>query len=179
MANATTVSKVQPLRFVDGDTVRSPEGISWRRGLRAPGVWEAFPFIPEAGALGDGQVRDALADRDGWLFTPVLPSMGAALPGTAYGVDEIRALVLRPATAAVMYAVRLDRVRAFLGNDQGVFREGLRPVSLRLADMRASLEGVRARRPAAGVTFHRLGGRAYVRYPVGAALHTHIYLLTR
>lgn len=178
--NTPTVPKVLPLRFVDGDSVRGPQGATWWRGLRTPGRWERFPLAPEAGALTDDQVHAALVGQDGWLFAPHLPVVNASLPGTACtSVEQIRDLVLRPASGAVMYAVSLDRVQAFCGNEQGVFRDGLRPRPLRLADVRVTLEGVRARRPSAGVTYHRLGGRAYVRYAVGSALHTHIYLLTR
>jgi hypothetical protein len=173
-----TAAKVQPLRFMDGDSVRSPQGATWRRSLRTPGLWEQFPLAP--GTLTDDQVRAALEGRDEWLFAPFLPTVNTQLPGTACATPEqIRDLVLRPASGAVMYAVSLGRAQAFLGNEQGVPRKDVRPAPLRLADLRATLQGVRARRASAGITFHRLGGRAYVRYATGSTLHTHIYLLTR
>ncbi|WP_329020341.1 hypothetical protein [Streptomyces sp. NBC_01601] len=182
MTEPTTTAitpKLQPLRFVDGDLLRSAAGDTWRRGLTAPGLWERFPLAPEAGALRDDQARAMLASRDGWLFVPTLPTATVALPGTACTTaDQVRSLELRPATGAAMYALSLGRVQSFLGNEHGSAREGMRPALLRLADMRATLEGVRARRPAAGVTYHRTGGRAYVRYAVGSTLHTHVYLLT-
>ncbi|WP_331752643.1 hypothetical protein OG440_40580 (plasmid) [Streptomyces sp. NBC_00637] len=179
-AGTVTAPKVQPLRFVDGDSVRSPQGATWRRGLRTPGLWEQFPLAPETGTRTDDQVRAALGGQGEWLFVPFLPPVNTQLPGTACATPEqIRDLVLRPASGAVMYAVSLGRAQAFLGNEQGVPRKDVRPDPLRLADLRATLQGVRTRRASAGITFHRLGGRAYVRYATGSTLHTHLYLLTR
>ncbi|WP_332758310.1 hypothetical protein [Streptomyces sp. MT206] len=176
--NTRTAPKVLPLRFVDGDRARSQHGLTWHRGLRTAGVWERFPLAPEAGALTDGQLRTALSGQDGWLFIPDLPTMNAPLPGVACATaEQIQRLELRPATGAAMYAFGLGQVQAFLGNEQGTRREVPLPAGLRLADMRATLAGVRTRRPSAGVTYHRAGGRAYVRYAVGSTLHTHIYLL--
>ncbi|MFF9785624.1 hypothetical protein [Streptomyces nigrescens] len=130
--------------------------------------------------MTDDQVREtALTGRDGWLFSPFLPTVNTPPPGTACAtVAQIRTLKLRPATGAAMYAFTLGRVQAFCGNEQGLPRQDLRPAPLRLADMLVTLEGVRTRHARAAVTYHRFGGRAYVRYVTGSRVHTHIYLLT-
>lgn len=170
-----------PLRFFDGDTVRSPQGDAWHRGLRSPSVWEQFPPAEQSALRSDDQMRALLREGAGpeWAFVPYLPSITGPLPGTAcVTVREVRDLRLVPASGAVLYAARLGRTQSFLGNDQGVFTGGV-PVRLRLADLRATLEGVLARRPSAKVTYHRFAGRAYARYATGSTLHTHVFLLTR
>ncbi|MFK0142474.1 hypothetical protein [Streptomyces murinus] len=172
--------RVVPLRFVDGDTVRGPQGEVWHRGLRSPGAWEQFPLSEQSALRSDDQMRALLEEGEpGWTFVPHLPPITAPLPGTAcVAVREVRDLWLVPASGAALYAARLGRTQSFLGNDRGVFTGGS-PVRLRLADLRATLEGVLARRPSAKVTYHRLAGRAYARYATGSTLHTHVLLLTR
>ncbi|MFJ3182348.1 hypothetical protein ACIPJN_28715 [Streptomyces sp. NPDC086796] len=175
-----TAAGMMPLRFVDGDSLRSPSGNLWRRGLRSPGVWEEFPLAEQAASRSDDEVRVLLArDRQGWLLVPFLPPVDAALPGTAcVTAEQIRDLRLDPASGAVLYTARLGRAQSFLGNDQGVFHDAAHPIRLRRTDVRATLEGVLNRRAGAKVTFHRVAGRAYARFATGSSLYTHIHLLT-
>lgn len=182
-AHTTAVAgvRVLPLRFVDGDRVRAPHGAAWWRGLRTPGVWEEFPLAERAASRSDDQVRALLAqDQEDWLLVPFLPAVTAALPGAACtSLEQVRDLRLAPASGAVLYTARLGRAQSFLGDEQGIVHDAANPVRLRPADVRATLAGVLARRPSVRVTYHRFGGRAYARYAIGSALHTHIHLLTR
>ncbi|OEV09204.1 hypothetical protein [Streptomyces nanshensis] len=170
-----------PLRFTDGDSLRAPHGATWRRGLRTPGVWEEFPAAGQAGPRTDDEARALLTrEEEGWLLVPFLPPVTAPLPGTACtSAQQVRDLLLAPASGAVLYTARLGRTQSFLGDDRGAFHDVAHPVRLRPSDLRATLEGVLTRRASAKVTYHRFSGRAYARYATGSTLHTHIHLLTR
>lgn len=164
------------MRFTDGDTVTFSSGAQWTRGLRGSGQWNE-PGAPDV--RSDDAMRAVMADgASGGQFIPALPNVSQALPGTACSSWEaLQAVVLRPATGAVLYTAALNRVQSFLGNESGVLRSAT-PTPLALQEVRASLVGTVRRHPRASITYHRIAGRLYSRYAVGQSLHTHAYILT-
>ncbi|MGW7316325.1 hypothetical protein [Streptomyces sp. NPDC054865] len=174
---ASTRPTAHALRFCDGDTVSFESGLRWTRGGMQPGQWATCGTSERS---SDEAMHSTLAaGPESATFTPVLPDVFRTLPGTPCGSREVLdALVLRPATGAVLYTASLNRVQSFLGNDRGALRPNHLPQHLTLATVRASLRGTAHRHPRAQLTYHRMTGRLYARYAVGESVHTHIYVLT-
>ncbi|MFE3631567.1 hypothetical protein [Streptomyces goshikiensis] len=173
----TTITRhpAQPLRFTAGDTVTDGEGLRWVRGLRQLNEW-ALPG--GSSARSDESMRAALNDPTS-VFTPTLPSVYRPLPGTPCSTtDAVQNLVLRPASGATLHTASLNSTQSFLGNEGGVLRSRPALQTLTPTQIMVALRGTLVRHPAALIAYHRYTGRIYARYPVGNALHTHVYVLT-